>query len=292
MRKEPVLQENQFRQDSRGIRRNSLLTRHLNRIKLEILDHGYFIGNQQWNQFDVMSPFGRVYYMIDDEGWLDTKLGRLDLIPGHMYLIPPYAQVNLRTHHRIEKLYFHFSLKYAGIEVLEGIDHCLALALDDKLLKDLRDAFAGGSISDLLMFKSVAYTSLAKFIRSGLPELDRRMQLTDSYQDVFTYIDKNLSAKLSGREVCEALGYAYETMRRKFKKDNGITINQYINGRLIQTAAMHLLMSQLTIQEIATTLGFTDEFYFSRLFKKKMEYSPREYRRINAAMQQIRTTEE
>lgn len=283
MRKERVWQHDQFWQDSRGIRRNSLLNSHLNRIKLEILDHGYFVGNEQWNQFDVMSPFGRVYYMIDDEGWLETTAGRLDLTPGHMYLIPPYAQVNLRTSGRIEKFYFHFSLKYAGIEILEGINQCLSLSLDEDFLSKLIELFEGDEITDLLLFKSLAYDSLARFIRFGFPDLEHRIELTDNYQDVFTYIEEHLSAKLSGKDVCEGLGYAYETMRRRFRDDNGITLNQYISGRLIQSAAMRLLMTDLTIQQIAAELGFTDEFYFSRLFKKKMEYSPREYRRINAA---------
>ncbi len=150
----------------------------------------------------------------------------------------------------------------------------------DRLIK----MFQGGEITDLLMFKSLAYDSLARFIRSGLPELERRIELTDSYKDVFTYIEEHLSARLSGKDVCEALGHAYETMRRRFRDDNGITLNQYISGRLIQAAAMRLLLSDLTIQQIAAELGFTDEFYFSRVFKKKMEYSPREYRRINAAI--------
>ena len=47
---------------------------------------------------------------------------------------------------------------------------------------------------------------------------------------------------------------------------------------------MRLLLTNWTLQRIAASLGFADEFYFSRLFKQKMEYSPREYRRINAVL--------
>ena len=201
-----------------------------------------------------------------------------------MYLIPPYTRVNLRTEARIEKFYFHFSIRYAGIEVLEGINRCFALPLAGDFLEDLLAAFRGGDLADLLQFQALANLTLARFIRDSLPDLGQRLALADTYKDVFAYIEQNLSASLSGRQVCAALGSPYETLRRNFSRDNGITFNRYINGRLIQAAAMQLLLTDQTIQEIAGNLGFADEFYFSRLFKQKMEYSPREYRRINAAL--------
>lgn len=284
MRQEQISQSDQFWTDSRGIRRNRQLTRQLNLLDIEILDHGYFIGNQQWNQFAVMSPFGRVYYMIADAGWLETEDGRIDLLPGFMYLIPPYTRVNLRTACRIEKFYFHFTLKYAGVDVLEGINRCFRLPLEDSLLQELIGAYGGGGLPDLLQLKALANATLSRFIRDGLPDLSRRLTLASTYQAVNAYIEHHLSAGLTGRAICEALGCSYETMRRNFRRDTGTTFNQYINGRLIQEASMQLLLTERTIQQIAANLGFTDEFYFSRLFKQKMEYSPREYRRINAVL--------
>ena len=61
-------------------------------------------------------------------GW-ETDDGRIDLEPGYMYLIPPYTKVNLRTRKRIEKFYFHFSLRYANSEILEGIESLLPPAV-------------------------------------------------------------------------------------------------------------------------------------------------------------------
>lgn len=284
MRQEPIRQTDQFWTDSRGIRRNQQLTRQLNLIDLEILDHGYFVGTQQWNQFDVMSPFGRIYYMIADSGWLETRQGRVDLVPGYMYLIPPYTRVNLRTKARIEKFYFHFTLKYAGVDVLEGITHCFSLPLEAALLDDIVQTYSGGTLPDLLQLRALASLTLSRFLQRSLPDLSHRLFLASTYREINTYIEQHLSAHLTGRAVCAALDLSYETARRTFRRDNGITFNQYIKGRLIQEASMQLLLTDRTIQQIAAGLGFGDEFYFSRLFKQKMEYSPREYRRINAVL--------
>lgn len=284
MRREPVLDQQNLRTDSRGITRNRQLTSSLNQLSIDILDHGYFVGNQQWNQFNVVSPFARLYFMIADAGWLETDEGRIDLLPGQMYLIPPNTRVNLRTEQRIEKIYFHVSCRYADTDILDGINRCYALPLPDSVLQPLLAAFQSGRLADLLTFKGLVYLALGSFIRDSLPDLSDRLALASQYQKLYAHVEANLSAGLSAPAVCEALGLPYESMRRQFRRDNGITLHQYIHGRVIQQAAMQLLMTDRTIQEIAGSMGFQDEFYFSRLFKQKMAYSPREYRRINAVL--------
>jgi AraC-like DNA-binding protein len=273
-----------FRTDSRGITRNSLLMSDLNRIHIELLDHGYFIGDQKWNQYGVISPFARLYYMIADCGWLDTEQGRIDLIPGTMYFIPPNTRVDLRTAQSIEKFYFHVTCRYLDTDILDGLNRCFVLPLQQSLLKQLLDAYQSGQMADLLTIKSLVYSTLASFIRDCLPDLSGRSELANRYQKLYAYIEKNLSAKLAVKDVCSDLGLSYETLRRQFRIDSGVTLHQYITDRLIQRAALSLLLTDRTIQEIANDLGFSDEFYFSRFFKQKMEYSPREYRRINAVL--------
>ena len=93
-----------------------------------------------------------------------------------------------------------------------------------------------------------------------------------------------VSHALRTQQTVKALDLPYETFRRKFRRDNGITLHQFIADRLIQRASLGLLLTKDTVQQIAAQLGFADEFYFSRFFKQKMEYSPREYRRINAVL--------
>lgn len=284
MRQEPILDKRHLRTDSRGITRNHQLTRQLNLLNIDILDHGYFVGNQQWNQFNVVSPFTRLYYMIDDTGWLETENGRIDLVPGNMYLIPSNTRVNLRTDQRIEKFYFHVSVRFADMDILDGIGQCFSMAIPEKLLSQLLDAYTHGGLIGLITFKHVAYWTLDLFLRDQLPDLSGRLDLASRYRSLYSFVENNLSASLTPPSVCTAIGLSYETARRQFRSDNGITLHQFIHGRLIQKAALMLLMTDSTIQQIASQLGFHDEFYFSRFFKQKMEYSPREYRRINALL--------
>jgi AraC-like DNA-binding protein len=284
IRQEPIENSANFTTDSQGITRNNLLMSHLNQLSIELLDHGYFIGNLQWNQYGVHSPFARIYYMVADRGWLDTAQGKIDLIPGTMYLIPPRTRVDLRTNGRIEKFYFHVTCRYGDMDILDNINRCFTLPLQPDLLHKLLAAYSGGQLPDLLTIKGLVYQTLASFFRDCLPDISERLALANEYKVVYSYIEQNLSAQLSALKVCDSLGLPYETYRRKFRRDNGITLHQYIADRLIQRASLGLLLTRDTVQQIAGQLGFADEFYFSRFFKQKMGYSPREYRRINAVL--------
>ena len=63
-----------------------------------------------------------------------------------------------------------------------------------------------------------------------------------------------------------------------FKKETGTTITDYINSTRIRQALILLNTSSLPIGEVASRCGFLDSNYFSRIFKKQLGLSPREYR--------------
>lgn len=280
-RSEQLIRAGNVSVDTHGIARNETFTTYTNHLQLNILDHGYFWGDRKWNQYDVISPYSRLYLMIKHEGWLETPNGNIPLLPGSMYLIPPYFKVNLRTEDKIEKFYFHFTTELDGIEVFEGLQTCLVLPLEESLLMRYLNAFESREIAELLLFKSVVYETVAEFVRAYLPDIQSRLVLTSKYKQIYHYIDEHLSAALSAKEICSNLGLSSISVSRNYKKDTGITLNKYLHSKLIYKAIQLLLQTNRTVKSISEELGFVDEFYFSRFFKKQMEYSPREYRRVN-----------
>jgi AraC-like DNA-binding protein len=113
-----------------------------------------------------------------------------------------------------------------------------------------------------------------------------RMALATKYSDLHAYVSSHLRAGLNAAEVARALGQSENACARGYRKDTGITLNQYIHAQLVQRAAKQLLLTTSTVREVADSLGFGDEFYFSRFFKREMEYSPREYRRVGGVLRQ------
>lgn len=69
-------------------------------------------------------------------------------------------------------------------------------------------------------------------------------------------------------------------IRRQFIKEKGISPLQFLNNTRINCAQKLLLsrnINNLKIYEIAERCGFNDQLYFSRVFKKIVGVSPKEY---------------
>lgn len=65
---------------------------------------------------------------------------------------------------------------------------------------------------------------------------------------------------------------------KKFKELTDTAPMQHFINMKIQNACSQLDNSDLTIKQIAASLGYSDPYYFSRLFKKSVGMSPKQYR--------------
>ncbi len=74
------------------------------------------------------------------------------------------------------------------------------------------------------------------------------------------------------------LGLSYETFRKEFTRQTGCPPARYRMRRLIEQAGVLMMERHLSNKELAETLGFCDEFHFSRRFREITGKSPREFR--------------
>jgi transcriptional regulator GlxA family with amidase domain len=78
--------------------------------------------------------------------------------------------------------------------------------------------------------------------------------------------------------IARALGLSYETFRKDFARETGQPPGRYRLHRLVEQARMLITERNLGNKQIAETLGFYDEFHFSRHFRLVTGQSPREFR--------------
>ena len=64
-----------------------------------------------------------------------------------------------------------------------------------------------------------------------------------------------------------------------FKRDKGVTVTEWIRNHRINKACQLLETTDLTIQQIALSVGVENQLYFSKVFKKIKGVSPTEYRK-------------
>ncbi len=92
------------------------------------------------------------------------------------------------------------------------------------------------------------------------------------------WIRVHLSRNISLRHVAYEFNYTREYLARYFKKHMGMSMQEYINNMKMAKARELLSRADLSVKEIASALGFQDDKYFLKLFKRYEKITPREYR--------------
>lgn len=97
-------------------------------------------------------------------------------------------------------------------------------------------------------------------------------------QNTLNFISFNLSESLSLKILAEKEAVNASYLSAQFKKEVGKTLTEYINQKRIHNSLILLATTDIPIQEVAEKVGIYDENYFSRLFKKIQEKTPKQYR--------------
>lgn len=95
---------------------------------------------------------------------------------------------------------------------------------------------------------------------------------------VITRIDSDLTDDLSLKAQAELLNVNSSYLSTLFKKETGVTLTEYVNRKRIDHALLLLNSTNMQIHLIAQYCGIPDVNYFTKIFKKLIGKTPREYR--------------
>lgn len=88
------------------------------------------------------------------------------------------------------------------------------------------------------------------------------------------YDNQELNLKMIADEIFLNTNYLSTT----FKRYHGSSINEYLNQVRLEKAKKLLEETDLSIQQIAERVGYSDQFYFSKKFKRAYALSPLSFR--------------
>ena len=117
-----------------------------------------------------------------------------------------------------------------------------------------------------------------KLIQAIAANNDTSVDLSADAVIIKNYIDKNIYKQITIEDLSKIVYKTNEHIIRIFKKAYGITPYKYYIDNKIKIAKNMLRDTDLSVKEIAFTLNFCDEHYFTNLFKSKTGKSPKEYR--------------
>lgn len=85
------------------------------------------------------------------------------------------------------------------------------------------------------------------------------------------------------KDLALLFGYSSDHLSRIFKADTGISLEKYIIESRINQATLLLINSNMSINEIAMSLGYKDIYHFSKQFKAINSCAPSKYRHLITA---------
>ncbi|MBK1875948.1 AraC family transcriptional regulator [Pelagicoccus mobilis] len=127
---------------------------------------------------------------------------------------------------------------------------------------------ATGELSRLLTLIQFRMRTIEPRSRSAEENLDNTIE----------FMQQSISQKLTLQNLAKVANMSPNHFGALFLKRFNSTPIDYFNRLKIQRACELLTTTKLPVGEIADQLGYSDSFYFSRLFKKTIGVSPRGYR--------------
>lgn len=98
-------------------------------------------------------------------------------------------------------------------------------------------------------------------------------------QNVLAFVRSRNGRNTSVQEVADHLGYTANHVSAQFRSLVGESLKHFLDRQRAQKARSLLLYTNLSVTQIAETLGFNDIFSFSRHFRRMTGRSPRRFRR-------------
>lgn len=255
----------------------------------QAVDHSY---SREAGKF----AYAVLLHCYDGEGWISVNGKKTVFSTGDAFLFPPYSAHSYGA--SPEKPWSIFWMHLSGNLTGDVVDafgtktreQPLRTVYSEERVQLFYQIFStlskGFSIPNLLYANLTLPHYLASFIAEDSFHGHSAAAVRKDYvDDAIVYMQRHLQEQLSVELLAGRAEVSSSVFFRKFKKSTGYTPIAYFNFLKIQRAIQLIHTRHYTISEIGAKIGIDDAYYFSRLFKKQMGVSPRQY--INEFIYQV-----
>uniref|UniRef100_S0DFZ8 Putative transcriptional regulator n=1 Tax=termite gut metagenome TaxID=433724 RepID=S0DFZ8_9ZZZZ len=118
--------------------------------------------------------------------------------------------------------------------------------------------------------------ALLKLLSAGIPaeasEAERLMG------DILAYLHGHMEHPLAISDICGKFGVSQPTLSRWFRKYQNTSFNNYLTRMRMERARKILQQNPgVLVKDVAESVGYTDQFYFSRIFRSVVGVRPSDY---------------
>lgn len=257
---------------------NENISHEMSGLDAHILEIAYSELDSSWQRDDAFAAFTRVYYVEEGEGKIKSENSEIFLTKGNIYIIPPGISYSYSCERELKKLYCHLNILRADrTNAVLDLKDFVVLPNNSDRVKKVINLWQNGSPLDALELKSIIVGDCVKALRSKNVALGELRSYSKTVTDAMKIIEASPKISITTESLSKQLLISESKLKKSFRSEVGIPIGKYVTDRVI-FAAEQMLHGKSSIEEISSSLGFCDRFYFSKVFSKRLGISPAKYR--------------
>ena len=149
----------------------------------------------------------------------------------------------------------------------------------EMLFSEIFNNLAKGFHDENLAYVNLCFGHLlGTFIYAHKTSDDFADDANPAIRQAIGFMNKNLSEKLTLKKISAEAGYSPTYFTTLFRNETGYSPLSYFSHLKILKATELLDYTRTKIKAISFQLGYSDPYYFTKDFKKRMGMSPRQYR--------------
>ncbi|MCP1358319.1 helix-turn-helix domain-containing protein [Aneurinibacillus migulanus] len=123
----------------------------------------------------------------------------------------------------------------------------------------------------------ICFMEVWEAIMSGMLEKNYKEGFRYVIKGIIDHIEEHYTETFQAEELVQFAGMSTATFYQQFKHYTSFTPLQYVTQKRMEHAKRLLVSTEMKITEVAKTVGYQDEYYFSRKFKQVVGVSPSSY---------------
>lgn len=171
---------------------------------------------------------------------------------------------------------------------LNVYDYILKPTNPEEILECVKRAmnFSSRKQSEQVLLSQAAHLMKHEEITEKLPDpdLDQGHASGLNVQEILAFLEQHFAEDISLNDLSVKFHFNSIYINRVLKKETGSTYLVLLNNIRLQHAMELLSGTDLKITVIAEMCGFSDHRYFSQIFRKNLNCTPAQFRKIQSAL--------
>lgn len=237
-------------------------------------NYGTFFKYRERKDYYLMYMLSGDIPIVLGENETHLSEGQLIIMKPHT----PYKYQNL-SGNPIQYIFIHFS----GFEAEKLVCDCKlplntisAVGIHDRIIDSCKRMFYEFVKND--DFSNELLCCILKEILASFSRYLHESPNKRHFSKALLYIHEHYNSDISISKLASIESMSETHFRAEFKKNIGVSPKEYLINLRMKTACTILSETRNNISETAHMVGYSDAYYFSRIFKKKLNISPQKYR--------------